>query len=46
MSRSITVSINAAAPITGIATIDTGQAEKLAALSIKKPTANTQLSLL
>lgn len=40
------VSINAATPITGISTIDTRQAEILAALSIKKPAADTQLSLL
>jgi transposase len=40
------VSINAQAPIAGISTIDTRQAEILAALSIKKPTADTQLSLL
>ena len=40
------VSVNAAAPIAGISTIDTGQTEILAALSIKKPTIDTQLSLL
>jgi transposase len=40
------VSVNAAAPIAGISTINTGQTEILAALSIKKPTIDTQLSLL
>ena len=40
------VSINAAKPIAGISTIDTRQAETLAALSIRKPTIDTQLSLL
>lgn len=40
------VSINAAAPITGISTIDTRQAEILRALSINKPTADPQLNLL
>ncbi|MFO1264164.1 MAG: IS1634 family transposase [Rhodoferax sp.] len=40
------VSINAATPITGISTIDNRQAEILAALSINKPTADTQLNLL
>ena len=40
------VSINDAAPITGISTINTQQAGVLAALNLKKPTQNTQLSLL
>ena len=40
------VSVNAATPIAGISTINTGQTEILAALSIKKPTIDTQLSLL
>jgi transposase len=40
------ISINAQAPIAGISTIDTRQAEILAALSVNKPTADTQLNLL
>jgi transposase len=40
------VSINAAAPITGISTINTQQATVLAALKIKKPTQDAQMSLL
>lgn len=40
------VSINQAAPISGISTINTQQAGVLAALNLKKPTEETQLSLL
>jgi len=40
------VSINDAAPITGISTINTQQAGVLAALNLKKPTQDTQLPLL
>jgi transposase len=40
------VSINQAAPISGISTINTLQAGVLAALNLKKPTQDTQLSLL
>ena len=40
------VSINAAAPITGISTINTQQASVLAALKLKKPTQDAQMSLL
>ena len=40
------VSINQAAPISGISTINTQQAGVLAALNLKKPTEQTQLSLL
>jgi len=40
------VSINAAAPITGISTINTQQASVLAALKLKKPSQDVQLSLL
>ena len=40
------VSINQAAPISGISTINTQQAGVLAALNLKKPTEDTQLSLL
>jgi len=40
------VSINAAAPITGISTINTQQASVLAALKLKKPTQDVQMSLL
>ena len=40
------VSINQAAPISGISTINTQQAAVLAALNLKKPTEDTQLSLL
>ena len=41
-----TVSINAAAPITGISTINTQQASVLAALKLKKPTQDAQMPLL
>ena len=41
-----TVSINAATPISGISTINTQQASVLAALNLKKPTQDAQLSLL
>ena len=40
------VTINAAAPITGISTINTQQASVLAALKLKKPTQDAQMSLL
>ena len=40
------VSINATAPITGISTINTQQASVLAALNLKKPAENAQMSLL
>lgn len=40
------VRINQAAPISGISTINTQQAGVLAALNLKKPTEDTQLSLL
>lgn len=40
------VSINQAAPISGITAINTQQAGVLAALILKKPTQDTQLSLL
>ena len=40
------VSINQAAPISGISTINTQQAGVLAALNLKEPTEDTQLSLL
>ena len=40
------VSINAAAPITGISTIYTQQASALATLKLKKPTQDAQMSLL
>jgi len=40
------VSINAAAPITGILSIDIRQTQILAALNIQKPTADIQLNLL
>ena len=40
------VSINQAAPISGISTINTQQAGVLAALNLKKPTEEAQLSLL
>ena len=41
-----TVSINAAAPITGISTINTQQASVLAALKLNKPTQDAQMPLL
>ena len=40
------VSINQTVPITGISTINSLQADVLAALSLKKPTQNAQLNLL
>ena len=40
------VSINQAAPIAGISTINTHQAGVLAALKLKKPTQDTQMPLL
>ena len=40
------VSINAAAPIMGISTINTKQASVLAALNLKKPTQDAQMPLL
>ena len=40
------VSINSAAPITGVSTINNEQAEVFAALNIKKPTNDLQISLL
>ncbi len=40
------MSINQAAPISGITAINTQQAGVLAALILKKPTQDTQLSLL
>jgi hypothetical protein len=40
------VSINRAAPVTGISTISTQQASVLAALNLKKPTVDARMSLL
>ena len=40
------VSINAAAPLSGISTINNQQASVYAALNVKRPTQNTQMSLL
>jgi transposase len=40
------VSINRAAPIAGVSTVNTEQAKVLAALKVKKPETNTQMSLL
>jgi hypothetical protein len=40
------LSINAAAPITGISTINTQQASVLAALKLNTPTQDAQMSLL
>ena len=40
------VTINNAAPISGISTINTQQADLLAALNLKKPTQDAQMSLL
>ena len=40
------VSINAAQPVAGLSSVDHEQAAILAALDLKKPTLNTQLSLL
>jgi transposase len=40
------VSINRAAPITGVSTINNQQANTLAALNVKKPIADAQMSLL
>ena len=40
------VRINKAEPISGISTINDSQADVLQALSIRKPTQNTQLTLL
>jgi transposase len=40
------VSINRAAPLTGVSTINNQQANTLAALNIKKPSADAQMSLL
>lgn len=40
------VSINRAAPITGVSTINTQQVNTLAALNVKKPVADAQMSLL
>lgn len=40
------VSINAAQPVAGLSSIDQEQAAILAALTVKKPTLNTQLPLL
>lgn len=41
-----TVSIDSAAPIHGVSTIHPRQADVLAALNVKKPTQDAQLSLL
>jgi len=41
-----TVSIDSGAPIHGVSTVQPRQAEALAALRIKKPTIDTQLTLL
>jgi len=41
-----TVSINSGAPIEGVSTVNQRQTEVLAALNIKKPTHDTQMSLL
>jgi hypothetical protein len=40
------VSINRAAPVTGMSTINPQQASVLAALNVKKPAIDAQLSLL
>ena len=40
------VSINRAAPLAGVSTINTEQANVLAALNAQKPTVNAQLPLL
>jgi hypothetical protein len=40
------VSINRAAPVTGMSTINPQQARVLAALNVKKPAVDAQLSLL
>jgi hypothetical protein len=40
------VSINRAAPVTGMSTINPQQASVLAALNVKKPAVDAQLSLL
>ena len=40
------VSINRAAPMAGVSTVNTEQAKVLAALNVKKPDTNTQLPLL
>jgi hypothetical protein len=40
------VSINRAAPMTGVSTVNTEQAKVLAALNVKKPDNNAQMSLL
>jgi transposase len=40
------VSINRAAPVTGVSTINNQQANTLAALNVKKPVADAQMSLL
>ena len=40
------VSINRAAPMTGVSTVNTEQAKVLAALNVKKPETNAQMSLL
>lgn len=40
------VTLNDTQPVTGISTINKEQADILSALTIKKPTLNTQLSLL
>jgi hypothetical protein len=41
-----TISINGAAPISGISTITPEQTAVLAALNVKKPSTQTQLNLL
>ena len=41
-----TVSIDSGAPIHGVSTVQPRQAQALAALRIKKPTLDTQLTLL
>lgn len=41
-----TVSINSGTPIEGVSTVNQRQTEVLAALNIKKPTHDTQMSLL
>jgi transposase len=40
------VSINRAAPMVGVSTVNTEQAKVLAAFKVKKPDANAQMSLL
>ena len=40
------VSVNRAAPVTGVSTINTHQASVLAALNVKKSAVNAQMSLL